>query len=614
MHIKKIEFVEHDIYKNTKFDFCDTNGNPFDTIILAGENGTGKSTLLNIIFEFITSPVPRTISSGKTKFVFQINENELSMLQESGDFRRVTENYALGNELSITRNNTITFNSNALEVKISRQNEENPIEIPNYIMDQTQIKEIFKSIFSDVDVNYSASSINSTTSLDIDTPTGNVTRSTANLAQEITQLLIDIEALDNSDFSIWADQNPNAQVFEGIRDKRMKRFKNAFESIFPNKKYKKVVNKTSGKEILFEEFNKEISINNLSSGEKQIVFRGSFLLRNKLATEGAIALIDEPEISLHPKWQLKILNFYKNLFTNEQGIQTSQLFFATHSPFVIHNDNRTNDKVLILKRTPDGEIFTPEQGEFFNWTEEQVVKEAFDINLLQEKIHNTPKHLVITEGKTDWKHLSAALNKFQEDGQMTEDNFEFYKFEDEIDMGSSNLLNLCTSLSKLKNNMKIIAVFDRDETNIINKVSINNGEDFKEWGNNIYSFTLPIPNHRISTPNICIEHYYIDEDIKLEDLNSRRLYMGNEFSSSYGLNNNANKMCKFKNKCGENSIQIIDSDVCFINNQSINIALSKNNFAQYIYNRTEPFDNVNFESFRPVFRIIQEIIREDNNN
>jgi len=55
-----------------------------------------------------------------------------------------------------------------------------------------------------------------------------------------------------------------------------------------------------------------MSISQLSSGEKQIVFRGSFLLKDKESSKGALILIDEPEISLHPNWQLKVLSFFKN--------------------------------------------------------------------------------------------------------------------------------------------------------------------------------------------------------------------------------------------------------------------------------------------------------------
>lgn len=52
---------------------------------------------------------------------------------------------------------------------------------------------------------------------------------------------------------------------------------------------------------------------------------------------------------------------------------------------------------------------------------------------------------------------------------------------------------------------------------------------FKDWGNNIFSFVLPVPKHRRSTPEICIEHYYTDEEIKtlvkIEDGSQRRLYI-----------------------------------------------------------------------------------------
>ncbi|PFQ62883.1 hypothetical protein COK18_18385 [Bacillus cereus] len=607
MYIKSIKFSNHDIYKDMFFNFCDENGQPFETIILAGENGTGKSTLLNIIFDFFNSPIPRNKSNGTIEFHFELSNKELQLLLDNESFRSRMLGYKLGNELWAMVDSSRPGISDAVQFYISRIDEPERVYFGEYLIAGSNI---FKSIFSDVDVNYTPHSINHTTSLDIDMPGNNIVKSTANLAQEITQLLVDIESLDNGDFAHWAKSHPTAKVSEGISDIRMKRFKNAFESIFPNKRYKKVVNTTEGKQVLFEEFGKEVTINNLSSGEKQIVFRGSFLLRNKLSTEGAVVLIDEPEISLHPRWQLRILDFYKNLFKNDEGIQTSQLFFATHSPFVIHNDNRSNDKVLVLKRTYTGEITIPAQAEFFNWTEEQVIKEAFDINFLQDKFKNSPKHLVITEGKTDWKHLKAALKKFQKDGQMDENNFEFYTFEDEIDMGSKNLLNLCDALSKLRNDKKIIAVFDRDEADTMKKATIN-GENFKKWGNNVYSFALPIPDHRSETPNICIEHYYLDKDIKLEDSQLRRLYMGNEFTPAYGLSVDRSKICKNKNKCGENSIQIIDSGVCDINDESTNIALSKNNFAQSIYDEIEPFNQVDFESFRPVFGIIQDIINED---
>ena len=62
-----------------------------------------------------------------------------------------------------------------------------------------------------------------------------------------------------------------------------------------------------------------MSINELSSGEKQIVFRGGLILQNLSKLEDSIMLFDEPEISLHPNWQMKIVDYYKKMVTDIEG-------------------------------------------------------------------------------------------------------------------------------------------------------------------------------------------------------------------------------------------------------------------------------------------------------
>lgn len=55
--IKSIKFKNHPILKNLELDFCDTNGNAVDTVIFAGENGTGKSTILNYLYSLTSERV-----------------------------------------------------------------------------------------------------------------------------------------------------------------------------------------------------------------------------------------------------------------------------------------------------------------------------------------------------------------------------------------------------------------------------------------------------------------------------------------------------------------------------------------------------------------------------
>lgn len=91
------------------------------------------------------------------------------------------------------------------------------------------------------------------------------------------------------------------------------------------------------------------------------------------ALNGAFVFVDEPEISLHPKWQMKILDYYKNIFTDNNGKQTSQIIAVTHSPFIIHNENRKNDKVIILERDTSGEIVVKDKPEYYKYNSIEVM-------------------------------------------------------------------------------------------------------------------------------------------------------------------------------------------------------------------------------------------------
>ena len=50
--IRKITFNNHPILNNLCLDFCDSDGNAVDTVIIAGENGCGKSTILECLYNF----------------------------------------------------------------------------------------------------------------------------------------------------------------------------------------------------------------------------------------------------------------------------------------------------------------------------------------------------------------------------------------------------------------------------------------------------------------------------------------------------------------------------------------------------------------------------------
>ena len=85
-----------------------------------------------------------------------------------------------------------------------------------------------------------------------------------------------------------------------------------------------------------------------STGEKQVVYRGTLLLEGDSAP--SLAMIDEPELSMHPKWQGKSLQYYRSLFTDSTTHQQrSQVFIATHSDHIIRNAFSSLADTLIIR-------------------------------------------------------------------------------------------------------------------------------------------------------------------------------------------------------------------------------------------------------------------------
>ena len=84
-----------------------------------------------------------------------------------------------------------------------------------------------------------------------------------------------------------------------------------------------------------------ISIQYLSSGEKQLItFFANLIFKVKSSTSG-IFVVDEPELSLHLFWQKIFVE--KTLEINEN----IQLIFATHAPEII---GKNRDKTVKLEK------------------------------------------------------------------------------------------------------------------------------------------------------------------------------------------------------------------------------------------------------------------------
>jgi len=112
-----------------------------------------------------------------------------------------------------------------------------------------------------------------------------------------------------------------------------------------------------------------------------------------------LILVDEPETSLHPSWQNKILKFYENF----AKINNNQVIIATHSPHIIGSSK--NEYLRILKKNENGKVVAIND----------IKAHGRDINSIlfdvMGEVRYRPKEFV---DKIDKLHIVIDEKKFQE--------------------------------------------------------------------------------------------------------------------------------------------------------------------------------------------------------
>ncbi len=328
MKIKTVKWKDHPILSDLILDLADSNGTPYETIVFAGENGTGKSTILEELSSFL--------NLGSFK-----NFEYIEYIVDGNTYKAIPPTDGINHQNFFDIEDS---NGQITKIRSDRQNrkqelESNTIDLRHY-----------GCVFSKARSDYKTKKITTTTISTLDQEKYDT--DTNDDFTSLKQLVVDVVNQDNSDYmetnralgsnpKSWIDFYPTSKIF---------RFKNSFDTFFDSLAYDKVTDLQGEKTILFTKNGTSIPVDELSTGEKQIVFRGIYLLKNSNLLQGAAIMIDEPELSMHPKWQRKILQYYKGLYT-QNGQQNAQLFFATHSDHVLKEalSNQTENIVITLE-------------------------------------------------------------------------------------------------------------------------------------------------------------------------------------------------------------------------------------------------------------------------
>lgn len=349
------------------------------------------------------------------------------------------------------------------------------------------------------------------------------------------------------------------------------------------------------------------SIFNMSSGELALLCLFGELIKqsDKIARQplniSGIVIVDEIDKHLHIKLQKDILPKLIKMFP------TVQFIVSSHSPFFSLG---LVDEVLpnrIIDLDNGGIECCPQDNELFREVynmmiqqNEQFASLYFD---LKAKIKEEDKPLIITEGKTDWKHIKAAQKALS----ILDVDVEYYEYEDTL--GDASLLQLLKDYARIPQKRIIIGIFDRDNFNNLKDEALK-AERYVSLGNNVYMFAIPLVHQDIYGEEISIEHYYKKEDLLKENSEGKRLFLGSEFNEK-GRSKDKKYITRFKgidHKSKNNGI--IDEKVYNIDDleEKDSLAMQKSVFADLILSESEYAKDFDYSAYQEIFNVIKDII------
>lgn len=320
-----------------------------------------------------------------------------------------------------------------------------------------------------------------------------------------------------------------------------------------------------------------------------------------------IVLIDEIEKHLHITLQKEILPKMFALFPNVQFVVSS------HSPFLnMGLATELSGKHMIFDLDHNGISCSATKNELYEEVYNLMIGENYrfakQCEDLTVKLESLTKPLIITEGKTDIKHILKAKEQLC----VTDLDFDVIQDDQQPD-GDSNLYKLLEQAAHIENKNIIIGIFDRDIKKTVENIE-KNGQQIKDFGNNVYAFciTLPESRRRKGEEDISIEFLFSDVEIHTKLKNGCSLFFGDEFSVKTGRHKN-DKTLTLSNQSDRGKHKIVENNggQAVYNEQEENVLAKKEDFANAISSGEIEISEESWNNFKPIFETIKLILEKD---
>lgn len=123
--------------------------------------------------------------------------------------------------------------------------------------------------------------------------------------------------------------------------------------------------------------------------------------------DDSLVLIDEPETSFHPNWQMKYINNLKDLF---KKWNSAHFILATHSHFLVSDLEFQSSEVIALKGSVPNLTASPIVNSTYGWSAEEILLDVFNVS-------TTRNHFVF-EKVGEILEMIALPNRNKEDISM----------------------------------------------------------------------------------------------------------------------------------------------------------------------------------------------------
>ena len=338
MKIKNLHIEEYNGLEKLDINF-ESEGKVLDLIVLAGINGSGKTRVLESIrywFEMFRS------KAVNVELFYEENEREvLKSLMNSEGLTEIEKEMQKEIEYTDCLRNIKFYNYDYRHNKTENRNYNSKIISKSF----EKLKIFPKLIYVPTEINFEE-----------------IKKAQTNLKKEYNFINIvdsyeikDIPSYIATRISKVANEEENLTMGQ-VRKKVFAEINGIFEILELDVKLSEISKDENSMPIFTDSSGKKFGINELSSGEKQLFLRT--LTIKMLEPENSIIMIDEPELSLHPKWQQKIVDVYRKIGRN------NQIILATHSPHILGSVEKEN--IILLEKNENGIVKVKTGDEFGN--------------------------------------------------------------------------------------------------------------------------------------------------------------------------------------------------------------------------------------------------------